>query len=102
VLFELSRFFWYKNYVKYSEKSIYIRVNSLWGRKFKFEGISKVHLTSKVLVIAENGMNHDINLYRIDRNDIDDLAEIIVKKSNAEFSSSVMDDQFYTKPQQNV
>ena len=96
ILFYLSKFFWYKNYVTYNDNNIYIRINSHLGKRFNFEPISKVNLTSELLVIKENDACHEIDLHRIDRNDIDDLVKIVVTKSKAEFSSNIMDKQFYS------
>lgn len=97
ILFELSRLFWFKNYVKYNSKLIYIRINSALGKTFNFNDITAVNVTSDEMTITSKGDHYRINLHRIDRNDIDDLAEIIVEESGAKYTSEVMDEIFYKK-----
>jgi hypothetical protein len=95
MVIDLSRFFWFKNSVKYNSKVVYIRLNSLLGKKFTFNTITNVKVTSKQMIITANNTEHVIDLYRIDRNDIDDLADIVVDKSGADYESDVMHEQFY-------
>jgi len=49
------------------------------------------------MIITSKGVVHCISLHRIDRNDIDDLADIIIDNSGAEYVSEVMHEQFYKK-----
>lgn len=97
LLFELSRLFWYKNFVKSNSKGIYIRINSLLGKTYRFDDITHVKVTSEEMTITSKGDKQHINLNRIDRNDIDDLADILIDNSNAEYVSEVMHEQFYKK-----
>ena len=94
VIFELSRIFWFKHFVKYNSKGIYIRINSFLGKTFNFKNITQVKVTSKHMKITHNGNVCIIDLNRIDRNDVDDLAEIIIKNSNAQYKSEVMHEKF--------
>jgi hypothetical protein len=98
ILFYLSRFFWYKNYVKYNSKSVFIRINTFLGKSFKFDDIKKVKVTSSEMIITTNSINHIIDLHKIDRNDIDDMADILIDNSKAEYTSEVMHEKFYKKP----
>lgn len=95
IIFELSRRFWYSNYVKYSSKGILIRINSSRGKKFIFSDITKIRVTTEEMIVKSKGENHIINLDKIDRNDIDDLADIIKDKSNADYTSEVMHEKFH-------
>lgn len=97
ILFDISRLFWYRNYVKYNDKVIVIRINTLLGKTYTFKSISNVKVTSEYMYITYQNEKNTINLHRIDRNDIDDLADIMVRKSGAEYVSEVMDEQFYKK-----
>lgn len=97
IIFELSRLFWYKNYVKSNTKGVYIRINSSLGKAFNFNDIIKVKVTSQEMIITLKGTVHIISLHRIDRNDIDDLADLLIDNSDAEYVSEVMHEQFYKK-----
>lgn len=97
ILFDISRLFWYRNYVKYNDKAIVIRINTLLGKTYTFKSISNVKVTSEYMYITYQNEKNTINLHKIDRNDIDDLADILVRKSGAEYVSEVMDEQFYKK-----
>lgn len=97
ILFDLSRLFWYRNYVKYNEKTTVIKINTFFGQTFTFKDISSVRVTSENMFIVHKNQKHNISLLKIDRNDIDDLADILVKKSGAEYISEVMDEQYYKK-----
>jgi len=97
ILFDLSRFFWYKNYVKHNSKSILVRINTFFGKSFNFNDIKKVKVTSSEMIITTYSSNHIIDLHKIDRNDIDDLADILIDNSNAEYVNEVMHEKFYKK-----
>ena len=95
ILFDVSRFFWYKNYVKHNSKIILIRINTFLGKSFNFNDIKKVKVTSSEMIITTNDTDHIIDLHKIDRNDIDDLADILIDNSNAEYVNEVMHEKFY-------
>jgi hypothetical protein len=95
ILFDLSRFFWYKNYVRYNSKIILIKINMNWGKTFVFDDIKKVKVTSSEMIITTKSTNYTIDLYKIDRNDIDDLADILVGNSGAKYVNKVMHEKFY-------
>jgi len=84
--------------VKYNSKSVFIRINTFLGKSFKFDDIKKVKVTSSEMIITTNSINHIIDLHKIDRNDIDDMADILIDNSKAEYTSEVMHEKFYKKP----
>lgn len=74
----VSHFFWYKNYVQWTKRSIMIKVKS-WSRKnIKFEEITEVTLENKVLkVINISNDLQEFDLNHIVKEDRDKVYSFI-------------------------
>jgi hypothetical protein len=46
-----TRMFWYKNYVRWNNKGMYVKINSLFGNTFNFEDVKSSTLKENVLSI---------------------------------------------------
>ena len=74
----ISRTFWYKNYLQWNKKGIFIRINSFSGKSIAFKTIDKTKIENNVLTISKkDGVTFDFNLNGIDENDSKKLNDII-------------------------
>lgn len=79
-----SKMFWYKNYVQWNKMGAVIRINSLFGKSFKFLEVQSTELNNKTLTITKiNGEKITIDLNKISESDIQKLNEVIVKNTIA-------------------
>ena len=77
-----SKMFWYKNYVQWNNKGAVIRINSLFGKSFKFLEVQSTELSNKILSITKtNGEKVSVDLNSISESDIRKLNEIIIKNT---------------------
>lgn len=77
-----SRMFWYRNYVQWNKKGIFIQVNSWSGKSLSFDQIKKTELIEKKLIINKgNGNKVSFDLNEISKSDTQKLNEIIVKNT---------------------
>lgn len=96
LLFELSKFFWYKNYSILGKNIILIRLNTLFPKIIKHKNVEEVYVNQKVMRITlKSNEALEFELTRIERNDIDDLADILVENSDAKYTNEVMHESFY-------
>ena len=73
-----SRMFWFKNYVQYNKKGIFIRVKTIFGKSISFDGVERTELENQVLKIYKNdGSSYDFNMKNIDENDSKKLHDLI-------------------------
>ena len=73
-----SRTFWYKNYLQWNKKGIFIRINSFSGKSIAFKTIENTKTENNVLTISKkDGETFDFNLNGIDENDSKKLNDII-------------------------
>ena len=73
-----SRTFWYKNYLQWNKKGIFIRINSFSGKSIAFKTIENTKIENNVLTISKkDGETFDFNLNGIDENDSKKLNDII-------------------------
>ena|SRR5690606_23436591 len=79
-----SKMFWYKNYVQWNKLGAVIRINSLFGKSFKFLEVQSTELNNKILTITKiNGEKITVDLNKISESDIQKLNEVIVKNTIA-------------------
>lgn len=79
-----SKMFWYKNYFQWNKVGAVIRINSLFGKSFKFLEVQRTGLNNKTLTIFKtNGVKITVDLKRISESDIQKLNEVIVKNTIA-------------------
>lgn len=78
----LSKMFWYRNYIQWNKIGAVIRVNSVFGKSFKFSEVQSSVLHDKILTIAlTNGEKIKFNLNRISESEIHKLNEILIKNT---------------------
>jgi len=76
--------FWYKNYVQWNKVGAVIRINSIFGKSFKFLEVQRTELNDKILTITKNdGKKITADLKSISETDINRLNEIMVKNTIA-------------------
>ncbi len=75
-----SKMFWFKNYVQWNKKGIFIRTNYWTGKSFKFSEISEYKFSDKLLVITTKD-NHktEFQLHHIFESDILKLRLILTE-----------------------
>ena len=79
-----SKMFWYRNYVQWNKLGAVIRINSLFGKSFKFLEVQSTEFNNKILTITKtNGEKITVDLTRISESDIQKLNEVIVKNTIA-------------------
>ena len=72
-----SRMFWFKNYVQYNKKGIFIRIKTFFGKSISFDNVERTEVENQVLTIYKNdGKRYDFNLKDIDENDTKKLNDI--------------------------
>lgn len=72
-----SRMFWFKNYVQYNKKGIFIRIKTFFGKSISFDNVERTELENQVLTIYKyDGNNYHFNMKNIDENDTKKLNEI--------------------------
>jgi hypothetical protein len=77
-----SKIFWYKNYVQWNKRGIFIRNKSFLGKSLKFDEIKKTELVGKNLTIFKSDGNKlTFDLKEISESDTQKLNEIIVKNT---------------------
>ena len=73
-----SRTFWYKNYLQWNKKGMFIRINSFSGKSIAFKTIESTKLENNLLTIYKNdGNSFAFDLSAIDENDSKKLYDII-------------------------
>lgn len=73
-----SRTFWYKNYLQWNKKGMFIRINSFSGKSIAFETIESTTLENNLLTIfKKDGKSFNFNLSAIDENDSKKLYDLI-------------------------
>lgn len=73
-----SRMFWYKNYLQWNKKGMFIRINSFFGKSISFKTIESAKLENHILTIYKNdGKSFDFDLSDIAENDSKKLNDII-------------------------
>ena len=62
-----SRMFWFKNYVQYNKKGIFIRIKTFFGKSISFDNVERTELENQALTIYKNdGTRYDFNLEEIE------------------------------------
>ena len=75
-----SRMFWFKNYVQYNKKGIFIRIKTFFGKSISFDNVERTELENQVLTIYKNdGTRYDFSMKNIDENDSQRLNDLINK-----------------------
>ena len=78
-----SRMFWFKNYVQYNKKGIFIRIKTFFGKSILFDNVERTELENQVLTIYKNdGTRYDFNLEEIEENDSRKLFDVINQYSS--------------------
>ena len=73
-----SRSFWYKNYLQWNKKGMFLRINSFSGKSIAFKTIESTKLENNLLTIYKNdGNSFAFDLSAIDKNDSKKLNAII-------------------------
>lgn len=73
-----SRMFWYKNYLQWNKKGMFIRINSCFGKSLSFKTIESTKLENHILTIYKNdGKSFDFDLSDFAENDSKKLNDII-------------------------
>lgn len=74
----VSHFFWYKNYVQWTKRSIMIKVKSWSGKNINFEDVTALTFESGILKITkQNDGIEQFNLNHIMKEDCSKLCKII-------------------------
>lgn len=95
LLFEFSRLFWYKTFVRHTNVWIIIRLNSFLPSLIKLKNIKKVYVNNtKLKITLKSGKVISFTLGWIERNDVDDLADILVENSGALYVNEGMHEDF--------
>ena len=78
-----SRMFWFKNYVQYNKKGVFIRIKTFFGKSILFDNVERTELENQVLTIYKNdGTRYDFNLEEIEENDSRKLFDVINQYSS--------------------
>ena len=73
-----SRSFWYKNYLQWNKKGIFLQINSFSGKSIAFKIIESTKLENNLITIYKNDSNSfAFDLSTIDENDSKKLNDII-------------------------
>lgn len=74
IAFNFTKLFWYKNIIQYNKIGGTIKINSFFGKSFKFKEVKEVFLIDNNLsIINSNNKNTLINLAGISQKDIDKI-----------------------------
>ena len=59
--------FWFKSYVQYNKKGIFIRIKTFFGKSISFDNVERTELENQALTIYKNdGTRYDFNLEEIE------------------------------------
>ena len=75
--------FWFKNYVQYNKKGIFIRIKTFFGKSISFDNVERTELENQALTIYKNdGTRYDFNLEEIEESDYKKLFDVINQYSS--------------------
>ena len=77
----LSNVFWYRNYVRWNSKHVFIRINTFRGHGIRFENIECFKFSESELLISKikSGRRIKISISKIAPEDLDRLESILQK-----------------------
>ncbi|WP_323028077.1 hypothetical protein [Gelidibacter japonicus] len=79
-----SQMFWYRNYVQWNKRGIFIRIKSFLGKNITFKDIKSYELSNKILTLKLTyGNKIEIDLNHIVETDALKLHDIISKNTMA-------------------
>ena len=87
----LSKIFWYRYYVRWNSKHIFIRIKSFSGHSFRFEEIKHFEISESRLVIRKinSSKKIDIPTSEIAKEDLDRLENILQEHTSNRTSRSI-------------
>ena len=81
-----SQMFWYRNYVQWNKRGIFIRIKSFLGKNITFKDIKSYELSNKILTLKlTNGNKIEIDLNHIVETDALKLHDIISKNTMSRY-----------------
>ncbi|MEM8522948.1 hypothetical protein [Flavobacterium sp. PL12] len=75
--------FWFKNYVQYNKKGIFILIKIFFVKSISFDNVERTELENEVLKIYKNdGTRYDFDLEEFEENDSRKLFNVINQYSS--------------------
>lgn len=84
LIIDLSKIFWFKNYVKYNKTRVYIKIKRWIGFTIRYDEVSSIKNFKYFFVITKNNGDHIMfSTRQMHYSDVKKINELLLEKINA-------------------